>query len=138
MCDGLKKVLNDDQFDGAWCSTISELDSVESLLTKLGRDFDLFVLSNTNHVHFEAVREMFPSWIELFNGFRLSYEIGLKKPSKEYFEAALQRFCLDPEKCVFLDDDLNNVLGAEALGIRSHKVGGRGLWEDELKAWGLL
>jgi HAD superfamily hydrolase (TIGR01509 family) len=81
---------------------------------------------------------MFPAWIKLIEGFHLSFEIGLKKPSREYFELAVKRFLLDPKTCVFLDDGLDNILGAEALGIRAHKVGGRGLFADELRSWGLM
>lgn len=138
VCAALEADISDELFDEAWCETLYEFEGVGSLLRMLGRDFDLFMLSNTNEIHFEKVRSMFPDWIALFKGFYLSYEVGLKKPSREYFETALERFSLDPKSCVFLDDRSENVSAAQALGIRSNKVRARGLDVEDLRSWGIL
>jgi len=138
VCRRLGANLSSKQFDEAWCAGLSELDQIEALLKRLANERDLYMLSNTNSIHFEAVRSLFPSWIELFRGFHLSYEVGLAKPSPAYFEGALARFALTKEASIFLDDSPENVRGAEAIGIRAYRVGPAGLVVDDLRKWGLL
>ncbi|MCP4680667.1 MAG: HAD-IA family hydrolase [Deltaproteobacteria bacterium] len=137
VCRRLGANLTSKQFDEAWCAALFELDQTEALLKRFANERDLYMLSNTNSIHFEAVCSLFPSWIGLFKGFHLSYEVGLAKPSPTYFEAALARFALVKEACVFLDDSPENVHSAEATGIRAYRVGPAGLVVDDLREWGL-
>ncbi len=138
VCRRLGANLSSKQFDEAWCAALFELDQTEALLKGFANEHDLYMLSNTNSIHFEAVRSLFPSWIGLFRGFHLSYEVGLAKPSTAYFEGALARFALTKEACVFLDDSKKNVRSAEAIGIRAYQIGTAGLVVDDLRKWGLF
>lgn len=86
-----------------------------------------YVLSNTNPV-------MFPTRIsglfrgggleidDYFDGLILSYRERLCKPSPEIFRRLLNRYGLNPERTIFLDDSAHNCEAAESVSIRSALV----------------
>lgn len=47
----------------------------------------------------------------------LSCEIGVKKPQEEAYRILLEKLCLLPSECLFIDDQLKNVEAARAVGI---------------------
>jgi len=56
---------------------------------------------------------------EVFNPLIISAEIGLRKPFPEIFSYAVNLMGLKPENAIFIDDDLENVLGAKCMGIQA-------------------
>jgi 2-haloacid dehalogenase len=40
-----------------------------------------------------------------------------RKPFRDIYEIILSRFNLEPEKTLFIDDNLKNILAAQELGI---------------------
>ena len=55
--------------------------------------------------------------LNFVKGKAVSYEIGIMKPAREYFEKTLDVLEVKAEECVFIDDNPNNVSAAEELGI---------------------
>lgn len=127
----------DDDMDRAWCAMLVELPHTARLVADLVRRHRLYMLSNTDPIHFEEVRRSCAGWLSHFSGLFLSFEQRLTKPDPAFFEAALAQLGLDPGRCLFLDDRAENVDAARAIGIQSHRVA-RGLDRAELVAWGLL
>jgi glucose-1-phosphatase len=88
----------------------------DEFLASLAARYRLVLLSNTNVIHFEMIRETY-LLLRHFHAFVLSYELGIMKPSPEiYLEAVRVAQCL-PEECFFADDILENVEGARRVGI---------------------
>lgn len=54
---------------------------------------------------------------QVLSGKVLSFEEGLIKPDPAVFHLLLDRYQLDPETCVFIDDIAGNILAAEKLGM---------------------
>ena len=54
-----------------------------------------------------------------FKGTFVSYKMGVRKPSIDYFKVILQQLNISPEECTFVDDHQPNVDAGEAAGIRS-------------------
>ncbi|MBC2840781.1 HAD family phosphatase [Robiginitalea sp. SC105] len=84
--------------------------------------YRMFLLSNTNALHMEFVaRELGPAGYNrlkaCFEGFYLSYELGLRKPDPEIFEYVLRENRLQPTETLFIDDTLEHTLGAASTGI---------------------
>lgn len=52
----------------------------------------------------------------------VSAYVGYNKPHKNIFEYTLNYYGLDPKECIFLDDQLENVEGARAVGIEALQV----------------
>ena len=79
----------------------------------------LFLLSNIsigfakNYVIIPEIKEV----LDNFDGLVFSGEIGITKPSVEIFEYLLNEYNLKAEECVFIDDRMDNVLGALRVGI---------------------
>jgi putative hydrolase of the HAD superfamily len=53
----------------------------------------------------------------LFEKAYYSYEIGLRKPTKEIFKYILEDSNLDPDETLFIDDSNQNIKTAKELGL---------------------
>jgi FMN phosphatase YigB (HAD superfamily) len=88
----------------------------EAMLEGLARNYRLVLLSNTNSIHFEMVRENYPL-LRHFHAFVLSYEVGAMKPLPLIYKRAIEAARCAPAECFFTDDILEYVEGARAQGI---------------------
>lgn len=98
------------------CIFLPETLIPESLLEGLRRRYRLLLLSNTNAIHFEMIRENYPL-IRHFDEYVLSYEVGALKPSPRIYEEAISRARCEPAECFFTDDIPEYVAGARKAGI---------------------
>lgn len=85
--------------------------------------FDTALLSNTNPIHWNMVREQ-EAFEQLFDRIFLSYEIGQSKPERVVFEHVLDRVDQRPEDIRFLDDSEANVAAARQVGIIANQAFG--------------
>lgn len=110
--------LSFDQFKQIWSDIFRENEGVADLIERLKKDFRLCLLSNTNELHFDFIKENFPV-VNNFDIWVLSYEAGVMKPDPEIFRIALQKAGIEAEEAIFIDDIRGHVLGAQGLGINS-------------------
>ncbi len=75
-----------------------------------------YALSNWSAETFPLARPMFP-FLEWFDGIVLSGEVGIAKPDPRIFEILLERFELEPNTTLFIDDSLANVEAAAEFGM---------------------
>ena len=92
-------------------------------LKESGR-YRMFLLSNTNALHIEQVREnmgkdLFDRFRGCFETFYLSHEIGMRKPDPEIFSFVLDNNGLKPEETLFIDDTKEHIESAAGLGIKT-------------------
>jgi len=106
------------RFKKIWNEIFKENDGIDMLIERFKKDFMLFLLSNTNELHFEYVKEEYPV-INKFDRWVLSYEAGIRKPEPEIFQIALNKAGVKPNETIFIDDIRENVEGAESIGINS-------------------
>jgi 2-haloacid dehalogenase len=80
--------------------------------------YKLYALTNWHAGLFDIalVRYDFLHW---FDGRVVSGEEKMRKPFPAFFKILLDRYDVDPEKAIFIDDSLRNVKAAEELGIMS-------------------
>ncbi|MGI8543778.1 MAG: HAD family hydrolase [Aridibacter sp.] len=90
----------------------------EDFIGKLSEKYKLLILSDTNEIHFEFIKQNFPV-LKYFDDFVLSYEVGVLKPSKEIFQIAVEKAGCLSEECFFTDDIEKNVAAAKNLGINT-------------------
>ena len=57
-------------------------------------------------------------FLKLFDGLLISGEEGIVKPNPTIFKLAIERFNLEPNKCIFVDDKFENVNAAKNLGFK--------------------
>ena len=72
-------------------------------------------------------------FLHWFEGIVVSGEEKTRKPFPEIYKTTLSRFNLDPEECLFIDDNLRNVKAAELLNIPSFQFKSPEQLEKELK-----
>jgi FMN phosphatase YigB (HAD superfamily) len=132
---GLKLPYAD--FCDIWCSIfLTEPLIPESLLAGLRANYRLLLLSNTNAIHFDMIREAFPL-LRQFDTLILSYEVGAMKPSPQIYRRAIAEAGCRPEECFFTDDILEYVEGARREGMDAVQFHSAGQIEEELKKRGV-
>lgn len=55
----------------------------------------------------------------LFEHAVLSYQVGLAKPDPGIYNAAVERFGVEPEQCLFVDDKERNCDAARGVGMQA-------------------
>lgn len=64
--------------------------------------------------------DIFQPWqAALFDEVLLSYEIGATKPAAIMYETIAQRLGVEPEECVFIDDQARFCTGAREVGMKA-------------------
>jgi putative hydrolase of the HAD superfamily len=96
----------------------TEIPATCDLLRRLHARYPLYLLSDTNEIHFGYVRKTVDV-LELFDECVVSYEVGVMKPDPGIYQEALRRSGLPAEACVFIDDRPGNVEGARRVGMQA-------------------
>lgn len=78
--------------------------------------YRVYILSNYSKYAYEKTIEAL-SFLEDVDGALFSYEVHQIKPEPEIYLSLLQKFHLNAEECVFLDDRKENVEAAKQQGI---------------------
>ena len=94
------------------------------LLEQLRRKYRIFLFSNTNSLHMEAVRQIYHHTLgkgeldALFEKSYYSHLMGMRKPSVASFQYIIGENKLDPGETLFVDDAFVNVEGAIKAGLK--------------------
>jgi len=126
-----------DGFCAIWSSIFTETLVPEAMLEGLARRYRLLLLSNTNAIHFEGLRESHATLLRHFHDFVLSYEVKSMKPRPEIFQAAIARAGCRAEECFYTDDIAENVTAARSLGIDAVQFESAAQLEREFAARGI-
>lgn len=99
-------------------------------LKESGR-YKIYALTNWQASLFEIalVRYNFLHW---FDGRVVSGEEKTRKPYPEFYKRLLDRYSVNPSEAIFIDDNLRNVKGGEAVGIKGIHFKDAGQLEKEL------
>lgn len=94
------------------------------VINRLKERFKVYLLSNTNEIHYEAFMSLFSAefdknFSDLFDKAFYSHQIGMRKPNAEVFEHILREAGVSPSKVLFIDDSIQHVEGASKVGIQS-------------------
>ena len=75
-------------------------------------------MSNWSAETFRGMTDEYP-FLNKFDGLIISGEYKIIKPNYQIYELAIKKFNLKPDKCVFVDDNLQNVKAAKDLGFKT-------------------
>jgi glucose-1-phosphatase len=122
MSSLFKATLSYEGFCDKWSSVFDHDSTVDlAYLSSLARDYVLVLVSNTNEIHFAFMRRQFPI-LRAFHHFALSYRVGVTKPDKEIYIAALSLANVNADEAFYADDIQSYVDAARALGFRAAQV----------------
>jgi len=105
------------KFENAWKSVFFPIENMLDLAQELSRNHPVYILSNTDEIHFPFIWKQFPQLHHFGNNLMLSYELKSVKPEQEIYRRALAKFKLNPEDCIFIDDKKINVEAARNFGM---------------------
>ncbi|TYA71482.1 HAD family hydrolase [Seonamhaeicola marinus] len=108
-----------------WNSILAEfpkhrLDFLKDL--KENASYKLILLSNTNALHIEWIKQKVPHFMEFkncFDKFYLSHEINMRKPDEYIFKFVLNENNCEAEECLFIDDNKDNIQTAKNMNINT-------------------
>lgn len=109
--------LDYSRFRDLWCDIFDPMDAIETVVTHLAPRFPLFLLSNTNSLHFDYIRERFRAILQPFQAFILSYQVGSRKPEAAIYQHLIQLVSRPAEEILFLDDKVTFVEAARGQGL---------------------
>lgn len=85
-------------------------------------DSNIKIVIATNHVSF--IRNFIDTYFDTsyLDGLIISAEINKIKPNLDFYEFILDKYKINANELLFLDDNIENVNGAKKLGIQTIKV----------------
>jgi FMN phosphatase YigB (HAD superfamily) len=107
-----------DEFFRIYGDIFTEVLPTCDLLRRLAARYPLYLLSDTNEIHFGYVRQTVEV-VRLFEQCVVSYEVGVLKPDPRIYQEVLRRSGVPAEACVFIDDRPGNVEGARRVGMQA-------------------
>ncbi|SDP99489.1 2-haloacid dehalogenase [Mucilaginibacter sp. OK268] len=127
-------------FYGRWEEMLGEPfhDTVELFRRlKTSGKYKIYALTNWSAETFPVAlaRYDFLGW---FDGIVVSGIEKMRKPVPEFYQILLDRYQVDPQTALFIDDNYRNILAAEKAGIKSIHFTSAGELEKELEALDLL
>jgi FMN phosphatase YigB (HAD superfamily) len=124
-----QKLLTDDMIDHAWNAMILDFPAERiNMLITIRNKYRIFLLSNTNAIHFPVYNELLTKEFhianlsDLFEKAYYSYRLGLRKPDKEIFELVVRENKLIPAETLFIDDSPQHIATAATLGIITRQL----------------
>ena len=107
-------------------------ESIDILKKLKDKNYDCYVLSNWSAETFEGMTDDYP-FLKLFDGLLISGEDKLIKPDHAIYQLARDRFNLNPEETVFIDDKLENIQAAQEMNFKTIHLTNPNIIETEIK-----
>ncbi|MCF6766486.1 HAD hydrolase-like protein [Thiotrichales bacterium 19S3-7] len=118
--------LSTSQINKAWCMNQGGVDiEVVNYLINLRKSYKLYILSNTNIIHYQYILRSFREKYHidfkyLFDGIFLSFELGLRKPDHRIFEFVFNQVSSSKDSIVYVDDLKLNCEAASNYGVHTY------------------
>ncbi|MHB1795291.1 MAG: HAD family hydrolase [Acidobacteriaceae bacterium] len=108
----------------AWVDRVRASGMKTAILSNMGEDLLAYMRDNFR-------------WLDRFHHLTWSCELNLIKPMAAIYEHTLEKLNVRADEALFLDDRLENVEGARAVGIHSLLFRGVGNLQEDLQREGL-
>lgn len=125
VCKIFKFEMEPEIFDKHWNSMILGMPTHRiRMLIELRETHKIYVLSNTNEIHYNYFSKQDYWEPSLFDKVYFSHQMGMRKPEPEIFKHVLRENKLIPEETFYVDDNGDNIEAAYKLGIFATQVSG--------------
>ena len=139
LSNKLGLMLTDNEFDAGWCDLyLSTYPGIDALLAQLKKQYQVVALTNTNSIHSPVWKLKYAGTLRYFDHVFSSHELQARKPEATAYDRVLHYLQVQPAEAVFLDDSLDNVKGADQLGLKTILVTSYDQMTAELHALGVL
>lgn len=136
LTEALDLRLDYDGFRRVWGSIFCGQLIPDGVLESLAARYRLLLLSNTNFIHFETIREKY-TLLRHFHDLVLSFEVHAMKPEPEIYHAVLDRAGCRAEECFYTDDIGEFVEAGRQHGMDAVQFESPAQLEREMSARGI-
>lgn len=120
--------LSKEEILDAWQYIIQDfpkhrLEFIQKLASE--KKYKLILLSNTNELHIDWIKEnlsFYEDFKNSFDAFYLSHEINLRKPNADIYQFVLDTHELNAKETLFIDDTEENIIAASKLGVHTWHI----------------
>jgi HAD superfamily hydrolase (TIGR01509 family) len=113
-----KLELEYDEFKDIWNIIFQEDSEVNKAILYLkNKGYPVFLLSNTNELHFSYIMERYPI-VHSLDEWILSYEVGAKKPKQKIFDTIFEKTDTARGEVLYIDDVPEYVEAAKNYGLQ--------------------
>lgn len=88
--------------------------------------YNVYLLSNTNHTHIQHVHRVMLPKIGIddyeqtyFDKVYYSHDVKLRKPNADIYQYVIDDLGIVPQESIFIDDNRDNVAGAQSVGLHA-------------------
>lgn len=119
------KKMNPQEIDRAWNSILVGFPRENVLfLEKLSKRYKLYLLSNTNSIHYDVYINEFTNkfgynFNTLFEKVFWSFKVGMRKPNADIYQYVKSEIGINHNEMLFIDDTKTNTEAAIKNGIPS-------------------
>lgn len=109
---------SEDDVKRAWTDMLTCIppDRLPFIRSLKARGYRVFLLSNTNELHWDHVIRHTPGFADCFEHMFLSFEVKICKPDVAFFRMATEYIGVPPSGILFVDDLAANRAAAEKAG----------------------
>ncbi len=118
-----------------WHKNLEFINGMPELIRKIKENGGkLYLLSNISNKFAEGYSSVphLNDLFSLFDGLLFSAPTKVLKPDKRFFRILFDRYDIDTQKSIFIDDNENNILAAKELGLNTYLFDGNA---DELEKY---
>src|SRR3989344_5357636 len=112
------KDLNYEWLKKEWVKIFHRNIQIEGFVRKNYKKYKIWMLTNTNSVHYSYLKKKFPIYNFIKNKI-ISCHIRMAKADKNIYVYTLKKIRFKPKECLFIDNKLENIITARKLGINS-------------------
>lgn len=126
--------LSDEAIVEAWRQYLLDVPTERlELLLKARKHYNIYILSNTNSIHWDMARDGYFRYKGLevedfFDGVFLSCELGVEKPDPEIFRKVAEGIGRPAEEILFFDDSEVNCEAARQCGLQARLAPAGSVW----------
>jgi putative hydrolase of the HAD superfamily len=121
--------VSDQKFDDAWNALLYDIPQKRlHAIEKAKKNYKIFLLSNSNEIHYDLyVRDLqlrfgYREFDNLFYKAYFSFDLHMAKPDSSIYEFVLNQHGLDPATTLFIDDNEENIIPAQKLGMATYHL----------------
>jgi putative hydrolase of the HAD superfamily len=122
-----KTNISDQEIDNAWNALLIgfHLERIK-LIEKIRKNYNIYLLSNSNKIHFgvflKEFQEMseYSSFNDIFIKAYFSFNIKCRKPDITSYKYVLKDAALKAKETLFIDDSIQNIELATKLGVQTY------------------
>ena len=109
---------------------------MDRLLARIKKYYPLYLISNTNALHFTHIKKEFKILRHFKQKFP-SHEVKARKPDTKIYRRVLKKIGYRPEETIFIDDMKSFIRGAQKVGMNTIRFRNREQLIKDLRKHGI-